>query len=199
MQRVASIHIIYESWDFLHLCCSQTARLRFRFRTNTETAMLFTHYTTPQICVWNTICYIHIFDIYLIYEDWDSEDPRRSLLCTTLCLVSTAPSSGCAHAPKLHFCTKSAPALHQILTDNRRHHQLTGAHSFSSFIAPNFGCASGLKTSPTQTTRQDTCSTPTPLCTILIIVYQIYNTSQNFPDTSGSMCPRLSNKKSRPM
>ena len=51
MQRVASIHIIYESWDFLHLCCSQTARLGFRFRTNTETAMLFIHYTTPQICV----------------------------------------------------------------------------------------------------------------------------------------------------
>ena len=136
--------------------------------------------------------------LYLIFEEWDSGDrPRKSSTS-----AEHNPMS-CFHCTKLWLCPCSkTPLLHQIctssspnLTDNRRHHQLTGAHSFSSFIAPNIGCAS----SPTQTRRQDTCSTPTPLCTILIIVYQIYNTSQNFPYTSRSMCPKKKKKKSRPM
>ena len=84
------------------------------------------------ICVWNNICYIW----YMKNGTLRIQGSLPHLLSTTLCLVFTAPSFGCAHAPTLQSFIKSAPVLHQILTDNRRHHQLPGAHSFSSFIAP---------------------------------------------------------------
>ena len=72
-------------------------RFRFRFRTNTETAMLSTKpLWFVWACVWNNICYV--FDIFDIWRIGLWGCLPLSLLCTTPCLVPTAPSSGCAHA-----------------------------------------------------------------------------------------------------
>ena len=106
----------------------------------------------------------------------------------------------CIHCTKLWLCarSKSSLVLHQILTDNMRHHQLTGADSFSSFIAPyrlvhQALVVPRLKTSPNHTTRHlHKSGPPTPLCTILTIVYQIYNTSLMPVDPCVHDCPTKS-------